>query len=117
MQLPHVFIAFWAREERFPHGFIACSLFSFLGLLRRIPRAIFYEFWGPLRASWGALGVSLVFFGSTLSALWRPLGDHFCLLGLRLALLLLAWHAFGYDFGDPEIKIKRITAMEHRICT
>ena len=31
MQLPHVFIAFLAREVRFPHGFIAFSLFIFLG--------------------------------------------------------------------------------------
>ena len=30
MQLPHVFIAFLAREVRFPHGFIAFSLFIFL---------------------------------------------------------------------------------------
>ena len=32
MQLPHVFIAFLGREVRFPHGFIAFSLFIFLGV-------------------------------------------------------------------------------------
>ena len=65
----------------------------------------------------GALGVSLGSFGHTWSALWRPLGDHFGLLGLRLAPLVLSWHAFGYDVGDPEDKIKRITttptSLEH----
>ena len=57
--------------------------------------------WEAFGSLLGALGVSLGSFGRTLSALWRPLGDHFGLLGLRLAPLLLSWHAFGYDFGDP----------------
>ena len=77
---------------------------------RWIPRAIFGgDLGGSLSRLLGALGVSLGSFGSTLSDLWRRRGDHFGLFGLRLVLLLLSWHAFGYDFGDPEGKIKRIT--------
>ena len=73
MQLPHVFIAFLAREVRFPHGFIAFSLFIFLGGPRWRPRAIFNDFGRPLGASWAL-------FGSP----WPPLG----LLWGRVATLL-----------------------------
>ena len=56
MQLPHVFIAFLAREVRFPHGFIAFSLFIFLGVSRWPPRAIFCDFGRPLGAFVTLLG-------------------------------------------------------------
>ena len=57
MQFPHVFIAYLAREERFPHGFIAFSLFIFLGVPRWPTRVIFCDFGRPLGASGGLLEV------------------------------------------------------------
>ena len=60
MQLSHVFIAFLAREVRFPHGFIAFSLFIFLGGPRWPPRAIFeilVALWEPFGRYLGVLGV------------------------------------------------------------
>ena len=41
MQLSHVFIAFLAREVRFPHGFIAFSLFVLLGVPKWSLKSIF----------------------------------------------------------------------------
>ena len=73
MQLPHVFIAFVAHEVRFPHGFIAFSLFVFLGVTRWPPRAIFFDFGHPLGASWALLGNP-----------WGPLSE----LGVPLGALL-----------------------------
>ena len=77
MQLPHVFIAFWAREVRFPHGFIAFSLFIFLGVPRWPPRAIFCDFGRPLGASgtllgssWGPLSALGAPFGAPLAPFW-----------------------------------------------
>ena len=60
MQLPHVFIAFLAREVRFPHGFIAFSLFIFLGCPDGLQERFFeilVALWEPLGPSWGLLGV------------------------------------------------------------
>ena len=74
MQLPHVFIAFFAREVRFPHGFIAFSLFVFLGVSRLPPRAIFYDFGRPLGAS-----------GTLLGSSWRPLSALGATFGAPLA--------------------------------
>ena len=76
MQLSHVFIAFLAREERFPHGFIAFSLFIFLGVPRWPPRAIFNDFGRPLGASWALLGCP-----------WAPLGLPWGLVATLLGLL------------------------------
>ena len=60
MQLSHVFIAFLAREVRFPHGFIAFSLFIFLGgpdgLQERFS-VILVALWEALGRSLGVLGV------------------------------------------------------------
>ena len=70
MQLPHVFIAFLAREVRFPHGLIAFSLSIFHGVPRWPPRAIFDDFGRPLGASWALLGGPW----GPLSALGVPLG-------------------------------------------
>ena len=74
MQLPHVFIAFLAREVRFPHGFIAFSLFIFLGGPRWPPRTIFCDFGRPLGA-----------FGTLLGAPWGPLSALGAPLGALLA--------------------------------
>ena len=57
MQLPHVFIAFLAREVRFPYGFIAFSLFIFLGGPRWLPRTIFCDFGRPFGASWARVWI------------------------------------------------------------
>ena len=77
MQLPHVFIAFLAREVRFPHGFIAFSLFIFLGGPRWLPREIFCDFGRPLGASvtllgssWGPLSALGAPFGAPLAPFW-----------------------------------------------
>ena len=77
MQLPHVIIAFWAREVRFPRGFIAFSLFIFLGVSRWPPRAIFCDFGRPLGArgtlsagSWDPLSALGVPFGVPLAPFW-----------------------------------------------
>ena len=75
MQLSHVFIAFLAREVRFPHGFIAFSLFIFLGVPRWPPRAIFCNFGRPFGASWALFGSPwgpLNAFGVPLGALLAP---------------------------------------------
>ena len=75
MQLPHVFIAFLAREVRFPHGFIAFSLFIFLGGARWLPRTIFSDFGRPLGASWALIGspwCPLSVLGVPLGALLAP---------------------------------------------
>ena len=77
MQLPHVFIAFLAREVRFPHGFIAFSLFIFLGGPRWLPRAIFCDFGRPLGA-----------FGTLLGCPWDPLS---ALAAPFVALLAPFW--------------------------
>ena len=82
MQLSHVFIAFLAREVRFPHGFIAFLIFVFLGVPRWPPRAIFCDFGPPLGASWGYLG-------AIMAPYWLQLGH----LG---ALLGLSWRIFGH---------------------
>ena len=63
MQFPPVFIAFWAREEWVPNGFIAFSLFIFLGVSRWLPRVIFCDFGRPLGA-----------FGTLFGRSWDPLG-------------------------------------------
>ena len=83
MQFPQVFIAFLAREVRFPHGFIAFSLFIFLGVSRWPPRLIFCDFGRPLGAS-GTPGVFLGSIERTWSALWSPLGT-------ILATMLISW--------------------------
>ena len=70
MQLPHVLIAFLAREVRFPHGFIAFSLCVFLGGPRWLPRVIVCDFARPLGASGTLLGSSW----GPLSALGPPFG-------------------------------------------
>ena len=70
MQFPHVFIAFLAHEVRLPHGFIAFSLFVFLGVPRWPPRAIFCDFGRPLRVFWALFGSPW----GPLSALGVPLG-------------------------------------------
>ncbi len=77
MQFPHVFIACLAREEWFPHGFIAFSLVGFLGVPRWPPRAIFCDFGRPLGAfvtllgcPWGPLGALGVPFGVPLAPFW-----------------------------------------------
>ena len=77
MQLPHVFIAFLAREVRFPHGFIAFSLFIFLGVPIWPPRVIFCDFGRPLGASgtllgspWGPLSALGAPFGAPLAPFW-----------------------------------------------
>ena len=73
MQLPHVFIAFLAREVRFPHEFIAFSLFIFLGVPRWPPRAIFFDFgplWEPLGSPWGPLSALGVPLGALLAPFW-----------------------------------------------
>ena len=87
MQLPHVFIAFLAREVRFPHGFIAFLLFVFLGVPRWLPRAIFIDFGnllGALGLSWAVLGCLLGLLGvlvatllGFLEATKEPSGSHF----------------------------------------
>ena len=76
MQLSHVFIAFLAREVRFSHGFIAFSLFVFLGVSRWPPRAIFCDFGRPLGASWALLDCP-----------WAPLGLPWGLVATLLGLL------------------------------
>ena len=83
MQLPHAFIAFLAREVRFPHGFIAFSLFIFLGVSRWPPRAIFCDLGRPLGASGTLLGSSW----GPLSALGAPFG----VLGTILVTMLTSW--------------------------
>ena len=77
MQLPHVFIAFLAREVRFPHGFIAFSLFIFLGGPSWAPRGFFFDFGRPLGASgtllgssWGPLSALGAPFGAPLAPFW-----------------------------------------------
>ena len=77
MQLPHVFIAFLAREVRFPRGFIAFSLSVFLGVPRWLPRVIFCDFGRPLGASgtllgssWGPLSALGAPFGAPLAPFW-----------------------------------------------
>ena len=77
MQLSHVFIAFLAREVRFSHGFIAFSLFIFLGGPRWPPRVIFGDFGRPLGASgtllgssWGPLSALGAPFGAPLAPFW-----------------------------------------------
>ena len=72
----------------------------------------FRRFWLPFGSLLGPLGLFLGAAWDSLSALWRPLGDHFGFSGLRLALLLLFWHEFGYDLVDREVKIK-----ESQLCT
>ena len=60
MQVPRVFIACLAREERFPHGFIAFLFFSFWGCpdgLRERFFVILVALWEPLGRSLGVLGV------------------------------------------------------------
>ena len=84
MQLPHVFIAFLAREVRFPHGFIAFSLFIFLGVPRWPPRAIFCDFGRPFGASWAR-------FGSP----WAPLGLPWGLVATLLGFLEATKEPFG----------------------
>ena len=74
MQLSDVFIAFSAREERFHHGFIAFLLFSFLGVPRWLPAAIFCDFGRPLEA-----------FGTLLGCSWDPLSTLGVPLGVPLA--------------------------------
>ena len=77
MQLSHVFIAFLAREVRFPHGFIAFSLFIFLRGPSWSPRVIFCDFGRPLGASgtllgssWGPLSALGAPFGAPLATFW-----------------------------------------------
>ena len=129
MQLSHVFIAFLAREVRFPHGFIAFLLFVFLGVPKWPPRAIFCDFGRPLGASWGYLGAILAPYWFQLGILapsWCPLGPilahlwpSWCHLGsifaptwpswLHLgALLGLSWHVFGPNFDNLDVRIKNI---------
>ena len=50
-----MFIAFVAREERFPHGFIAFSLFIFPKVPKCVLRSIFEVFGRPS----GSLSTSL----------------------------------------------------------
>ena len=98
MQLSHVFIAFLAREVRFPHGFIAFLLFVFLGVLRWPPRAILSDFGCPLGASWDPLGASLGAFWASSGALGDPLGP---LGGHQVALwvqFLMRWMYLGSVF-------------------
>ena len=89
MQLPHVFIAFLAREVRFPHGFIAFSLFIFLGVPRWPPRAIFCDFGRPLGAFWTLLGC----LERTWSAPWSPLGTILVTMLISWGVL---WRSRGY---------------------
>ena len=94
MQLSHVFIAFLAREVRFSHGFIAFSLFIFLGGPRWPPRVIFCDFGHPLGASWGHLGAILAPYWLQLGHLGSILVLSWAYLGASLAILvtmLISW--------------------------
>ena len=91
MQLSHVFIAFLAREVRFPHGFIAFLLFIFLGVPRWPPRAIFCDFGPPLGASWGYLGAILAPYWLQLGHLGSILVPSWAYLGASLAILVPSW--------------------------
>ena len=82
-----MFIAFLARGERFPHGFIAFLLFGFLGVPRWPSRAIFDDFGRPLGASWALLGCS-----------WAPLGTSWGLVATLLGLLEATKEHFGSHF-------------------
>ena len=84
MQLSHVFIAFLAPDEWFPHGFIAFLLFVFLGVPRWPARAIFNDFGRPWGASWALLGCP-----------WAPLGLPWGLVATLLGFLEATKEPFG----------------------
>ena len=97
MQLSYVFIAFMAREVRFPHGFIACSLFIFLRCqsalrgrflkLLGAPWALYGGPWEQLLRFWVPLGIPLVIILVSWGALWRSHGS----LGMTLAVILMVF--------------------------
>ena len=106
MQLPHVFIAFLAREVRFSHGFIAFLLFVFLGVPRWPPRAIFCDFGPPLGASWGYLGAILAPYwlqlghlGSILELSWAMLSSLRIHVGASLVILGPCWLHLGFNLS------------------
>ena len=101
MQISRVFIAFLAREVRFPHGFIAFSLVAFSEVPKCALSSIFEAFERPL----GSLGS----FGATSglwAPSWHPFGDHFGLLGRLVALLWLSWDDFGRNFDGFHVQTK-----------
>ena len=96
MQLSHVFIAFLAREVRFPHGFIAFLLFVFLGVPRWPPSAVFCDFGRPFGASWGYLGAILAPYWLQLGHLGSILVLSWAYLGEFLGILAPYWPQLGH---------------------
>ena len=99
MQVSHVFIACWACEVRFPHGFIAFPLFIFLGVPRWLPMAIFDDFGRPLGASWALLGGPW----GPLSGLGVPLGA--LPLGTMLVTILISWGVLWRSHGPRDMSL------------
>ena len=102
MQLSHVFIAFLARGARFPHGFIAFSLFIFPKVPKCVLRLIFVAFGCSLGSLRGSFGATF----ALLAPSWHPFGDHFGLLGCPVALSWLSWDDFGPNFGGFHVQTK-----------
>ena len=102
MQLSHVFIAFLAHEEWFPHGFIAFSLLIFPGVSKCVLRSIFEAFGSPLGSLRGSFGPTFALWGPS----WHPFGDHFGFLGRPVALSWLSWDDFGRNFDGFHVQTK-----------
>ncbi len=102
MQLSRVFIAFLAREVRFPHGFIAFSLFVFSEVPKWSLRSIFEALGRPLGSLRGSLGAIFGLWG----LLWHPFDDHFDLLGRPVALSWLSWDDLSRNFDGFHVQTK-----------